>query len=48
MASDEGFSGWTRTFTDRRLCVAIVDRLIFGGNLFQTGSESCRLVISQA
>jgi DNA replication protein DnaC len=27
IASNESFSGWTKTFTDSRLCAAIVDRL---------------------
>jgi len=27
IASNESFSGWTKTFTDPRLCAAIVDRL---------------------
>ena len=26
IASNESFSGWTKTFTDPRLCAAIVDR----------------------
>ena len=43
IASNEAFSAWTRTFTDRRLCVAIVDRLTFGGNIIETGTDSCRL-----
>jgi hypothetical protein len=29
--------GWTKTFTDPRLCAAIVDRLAFGGNIVETG-----------
>ena len=37
IASNESFSGWTKTFTDPRLCAAIVDRLTFGGNLIQNG-----------
>jgi DNA replication protein DnaC len=48
IASNESFSGWTKTFTDPRLCAAIVDRLAFGGNLIQTGTESYRLAITQA
>ncbi|GFJ85015.1 IS21-like element helper ATPase IstB [Phytohabitans houttuyneae] len=43
IASNEAFSGWTKTFTDPRLCAAIVDRLTFGGNIIQTGTESYRL-----
>ncbi|MGY3061416.1 hypothetical protein ACVWZD_005661 [Streptomyces sp. TE3672] len=30
IASNESFSGWTKTFTDPRLCAATVDRLTFG------------------
>jgi len=33
----------TRTFTDPRLCAAIVDRLIFVGQIIETGSTSYRL-----
>ena len=43
IASNESFSGWTKTFTDPRLCAAIVDRLTFGGNIIQTGTDSYRL-----
>jgi DNA replication protein DnaC len=43
IASNEAFSGWTKTFTDPRLCAAIVDRLTFGGNIIQTGTDSYRL-----
>jgi DNA replication protein DnaC len=43
IASNEAFSGWTKTFTDPRLCAAIVDRLTFGGTILETGSESYRL-----
>lgn len=32
--------GWTKTFTDPRLCAAIVDRLTFGGHIIETGSQS--------
>jgi DNA replication protein DnaC len=48
IASNESFSGWTKTFTDPRLCAAIVDRLTFGGNLIQTGTDSYRLALTQA
>ena len=44
IASNESFAGWTKTFTDPRLCAAIVDRLTFGGNIIDTGTESCRLL----
>ncbi len=43
IASNESFSGWTKTFTDPRLCAAIVDRLTFGGNIIETGTVSHRL-----
>ena len=43
IASNESFSGWTKTFTDPRLCAAIVDRLTFGGNIIETGTNSYRL-----
>ncbi|GAB2766351.1 hypothetical protein GCM10027072_76460 [Streptomyces bullii] len=48
VASNESFSGWTKTFADPRLCAAIVDRLTFGGNLIQTGTDSYRLALTQA
>jgi hypothetical protein len=28
IASNESFGGWTKTFTDPRLCAAVVDRLL--------------------
>jgi DNA replication protein DnaC len=43
IASNEAFSGWTKTFTDPRLFAAIVDRLTFGGNIIETGADSYRL-----
>lgn len=43
IASNEPFSGWTKTFTDPRLCAAIVDRLTFAGQIIQTGTASYRL-----
>lgn len=48
IASNESFGGWTRTFTDPRLCAAIVDRLTFGGNIIETGTESYRLASTRA
>ena len=39
IASHESFPGWTRTFTDPRLCAAIVDHL----TIIETGTESYRL-----
>ena len=43
IASHEPFSGWTKTFTDPRLCAAIVDRLTFAGQIIETGTTSYRL-----
>ncbi len=43
IAGNDSFSGWTKTFTDPRLCAAIVDRLTFGGNIIETGTSSYRL-----
>jgi DNA replication protein DnaC len=43
IASNESFSGWTKTFTGPRLCGAIVDRLTFGSNIIETGTDSYRL-----
>jgi len=48
IASNESFSGWTKTFTDPRLCAAIVDRLTFGGHIIETGSQSDRLATTLA
>lgn len=48
IASNESFSGWTKTFTDPRLCAAIVDRLTFGGNIIETGTRSYRLAHTKA
>ncbi|MEV0590456.1 ATP-binding protein [Nonomuraea cavernae] len=42
------FSGWTRTFTDPRLCAAIVDRLTFAGNILETGTDSYHLAQTRA
>jgi DNA replication protein DnaC len=48
IASNESFSGWTKTFTDPRLCAAIVDRLTFSGTIIETGTQSYRLAQTQA
>ncbi len=48
ITSNESFSGWTKTFTDPRLCAAIVDRLTFAaGNILETGTDSYRLAHAQ-
>lgn len=38
----------TKTFTDPRLCAAIIDRLSFGGNIIETGTDSCRRARTKA
>jgi len=48
IASNEPFSGWTKTFTDPRLCAAIVDRLTFAGQIIETGTTSYRLASAKA
>ncbi len=48
IASNESFSGWTKTVTDPRLCAAIVDRLTFGGHIIETGTQSYRLAATLA
>ncbi|KAA0015981.1 IS21-like element helper ATPase IstB [Antrihabitans cavernicola] len=48
IASNDSYSGWTKTFTDPRLCAAIVDRLTFGGNIIETGTDSYRLAHTKA
>jgi DNA replication protein DnaC len=48
IASNDSFGGWTKTFTDPRLCAAIVDRLTFGGNIIETGTDSYRLAQTRA
>jgi DNA replication protein DnaC len=48
IASNETFSGWTKTFTEPRLCAAIVDRLTFGGTIIETGTQSYRLAQTKA
>nr|WSW49213.1 ATP-binding protein [Streptomyces sp. NBC_01001] len=48
VASNESFGGWTKTFTDPRLCAAIVDRLTFNGTIIETGTDSYRLASTRA
>lgn len=48
IASNEAFGGWTKTFTDPRLCTAIVDRLTFNGTIIETDTDSYRLAQSRA
>jgi hypothetical protein len=46
IASNDSFSGWTKT--DALLCAAIVDRLTFGGNIIEPGTDSYRLARTKA
>lgn len=46
--ANESFGGWTKTFTDPRLCAAIVDRLTFNGTIIETGTDSYRLASTRA
>lgn len=48
IASNESFGGWTKTFTDPRLCAAIVDRLTFNATIIETGTDSYRLASTLA
>jgi DNA replication protein DnaC len=48
IASNESFGGWTKTFTDPRLCAAIVDRLTFNGTIIETGTDSYGLASARA
>ena len=41
-AADAPFSSLRKTFTDPRLCAAIVDRLTFGGHVIDTGDRAYR------
>ncbi|MEY9996985.1 DNA replication protein DnaC [Streptomyces sp. V4I8] len=47
-ASNEAFGGWAKTFTEPRLCTAIVDRLTFNGTSIETGTDSYRLAPTRA
>ena len=48
VASNAPFGEWKQTFTDPRLCSAIVDRLTFNGMIVMTGKNSYRLAATQA
>ncbi len=47
IASNAPFSEWRQTFTDPRLCTAIIDRLTFNAYLIETGTDSYRLRTTQ-
>jgi IstB-like ATP binding protein len=40
LASAGAFSAWTKTFTDMRSRVAIVDRLTYAGHIIETDTTS--------
>ena len=43
VATNAPFSEWANTFTDARLCAAIIDRLTFNALILETGTDSYRL-----
>jgi DNA replication protein DnaC len=43
IAANAPFSEWNHTFTEPRLCSAVVDRLTYNAHIIETGSESYRL-----
>jgi len=43
VATNAPFSEWANTFTDPRLCSAIIDRLTFNAHIIETGTNSYRL-----
>ena len=47
IASNAPFSEWKQTFTDPRLCSAIVDRVTFNAHIIETGVDSYRLQQTQ-
>ncbi|GGV87186.1 hypothetical protein GCM10010294_68750 [Streptomyces griseoloalbus] len=47
IASNAPFSEWKQTFTDPRLCTAIVDRVTFNAHILETGVDSYRLAQTQ-
>jgi DNA replication protein DnaC len=48
IAANAPFSEWHQTFTDPRLCAAIVDRLTYNAHLIDTGTHSYRLACTTA
>ena len=47
VATNAPFSEWANTFTDPRLCSAIIDRLTFHAHIIETGTDSYRLRATQ-
>jgi DNA replication protein DnaC len=48
VASNSAFSEWAATFTDPRLCAAIVDRITFEAHIIETGTDSYRLAATRS
>ncbi len=48
VASNRPFTEWDPTFTDKRLCQAIVDRLTFEAHIIETGTQPFRLASTTA
>ncbi|MER8034931.1 ATP-binding protein [Streptomyces hydrogenans] len=48
IASNRPFTEWDQTFTDKRLCQAVVDRLTFEAHIIETGTQSFRLASTTA
>ncbi|MFF4598132.1 IS21-like element helper ATPase IstB [Amycolatopsis sp. NPDC001319] len=48
VATNAPFSEWPKTFTDQRLCRAVIDRMTFNGTIIETGSDSYRAQSTQA
>jgi DNA replication protein DnaC len=48
VASNHPFSEWGTTFTDPRLAAAVVDRMTFGAQIIETGTDSYRLRAARA
>ena len=47
VATNAPFSEWAATFTDPRLCSAIIDRLTFKAHIIETGTDSYRLATTR-
>lgn len=47
VASNAPFSEWKQTFTDPRLCTAIVDRVTFNAHIVEAGTDSYRFAQTQ-
>jgi DNA replication protein DnaC len=43
IATNAPFSEWSKTFTDKRLAAAVVDRITYRAHIIQTGTTSYRL-----